>query len=65
MADDFNVEIRGTHMRESAKAQLVDTVDQGEIWFPKSQMSDMDGQPQGEVVFFVPEWLARKNGFIE
>lgn len=65
MNDESTVEIRGTHLRQSEKAHLVDTPEQGEIWFPKSQMTEMDGDIGGAVVFFVPEWLARKNGFIE
>ena len=60
------VEIECTVEHTTAKAWLVvDNASGEKAWLPKSQAQMMgDADPDGNVVFSVPEWWLKKNGFV-
>lgn len=52
-------------MRDSGKAVLVDSPEQGEIWIPKSQLHDDSIQEEGqEGSLIVTGWLAKQRGWL-
>ena len=58
------LEFCGIFKLETTKAYLID-MDEGEIWFPKSQISfQYEPYENEEFCFEIPEWLAYEKELI-
>jgi hypothetical protein len=56
--------LRTEVLAETEKAWCVRLPAGGETWLPKSQVENHGGDPQGRAIFVIPNWLARKKGFL-
>lgn len=62
---DEIVEIEGEIEAQTAKAYLIIPTIGEQCWIPKSQVRDVKDTNDPKVkVFFLTEWIARKNGLI-
>ena len=65
MSDEKTVEIECRLETQTAKAYLIiPTNTDTETWLPRSQVYDRQEIGDGKWLFFISEWIARKNGLI-
>jgi hypothetical protein len=63
---DESVEFEGRIEHETAKAYLIEPTAIGpeQCWLPKSQIIERRPSDNGNFIFVVTEWIARKNGLV-